>query len=272
MSENSSSAPIGKVEQAPAASPAPRKHPWWLVIALPVWTFASFMFAQALLIGTVYGLQAIDVPLDAINPTVFNTLVAATVYILSVAIVIGVPWLAAKRRTTFGEMGVHKWPRWFDIGIMPPVYLAYLICSAVMAGLVLWLAPEVDMTQAQSIGFADLTETYQYVLAFLTLVVLAPFAEEALFRGYLQGKLRQVTSLGLTVIVTSVVFALLHLPGDGALQWNVVFDVFVLSVALCLLREWTGTIWAGVLLHMLKNGIAFYFLFINPSILSTIGG
>jgi len=38
------------------------------------------------------------------------------------------------------------------------------------------------------------------------------------------------------------------------------------------LREVTGSIWAGTLLHMLKNGIAFYFLFVNPTLLNTIGG
>jgi membrane protease YdiL (CAAX protease family) len=47
-------------------------------------------------------------------------------------------------------------------------------------------------------------------------------------------------------------------------QWNVAIDVFSLSLIMCGLREITGNIWAGALLHMLKNGLAFYILFINP--------
>ena len=38
--------------------------------------------------------------------------------------------------------------------------------------------------------------------------------------------------------------------------------MFALSIVLCGLREITGTIHAGILLHMLKNGIAFYLLFV----------
>jgi hypothetical protein len=68
------------------------------------------------------------------------------------------------------------------------------------------------------------------------------------------------------IIITSLLFGAVH----G--QWNVAIDVFVLSLVLCSLREVTGNIWAGVLLHMLKNGLAFYLLFINPSLLHTIGG
>ncbi|RYZ49901.1 MAG: CPBP family intramembrane metalloprotease, partial [Sphingobacteriales bacterium] len=67
-------------------------------------------------------------------------------------------------------------------------------------------------------------------------------------------------------IVTSIVFGAIH----G--QWNVAVDVFALSLILCSLREITGSIWAGVLLHMLKNGIAFYFLFIGPVVAPGLGG
>ena len=59
------------------------------------------------------------------------------------------------------------------------------------------------------------------------------------------------------MILTSIVFAFLH----G--QWNVAVTVFALSLILCSMREITGTIWSGVLLHMLSNGIAFYLLYIG---------
>ena len=39
-------------------------------------------------------------------------------------------------------------------------------------------------------------------------------------------------------------------------------NVFALSVALCVLREITGTIYAGILTHMIKNGVAFYLLYV----------
>jgi len=38
-------------------------------------------------------------------------------------------------------------------------------------------------------------------------------------------------------------------------------------LVLCTLRIVTGSIWAGVLLHMIKNGLAFYVLFVAPMML-----
>ena len=107
---------------------------------------------------------------------------------------------------------------------------------------------------------------FEYVLAFISLVIVAPFAEEVLFRGYLFGKLQKYTSVWLSILITSLLFAVVHF------QWNVGIDVFVLSIVLCLLRIVSGSLWPAILLHMVKNGVAFYFLFINPSLLSTLGG
>ena len=45
-------------------------------------------------------------------------------------------------------------------------------------------------------------------------------------------------------------------------QWNVGLDVFVLSMVACGLREATGSIWAGIVLHMIKNMVAFMATFV----------
>ena len=103
-------------------------------------------------------------------------------------------------------------------------------------------------------------------MAFLTLVVIAPVAEETIFRGYLLGKLRKFVPVWLAILATSVLFGAVH----GA--WNLAIDTFALSVVMSLLRQNTGSLWASILLHMTKNGIAFYILFINPAILHTLGG
>ena len=65
------------------------------------------------------------------------------------------------------------------------------------------------------------------------------------------------SKIPLAIFLTSILFAVLH----G--QLNVGITVFVLSVVLCGLREITGTIWSGMLLHILSNGIAFYILYIG---------
>ncbi len=79
--------------------------------------------------------------------------------------------------------------------------------------------------------------------------------EEIRFRGWLYGKLRVRMSALPAILITSVLFGIMH----G--QMNVGVVVFAMSVAMCISRVLTGTIWAGILIHMIKNGIAFYFLF-----------
>ena len=96
--------------------------------------------------------------------------------------------------------------------------------------------------------------------------MVVPFAEEILFRGYLYGKLRRVLPVWVAIIIVGLVFGGLH----GA--WNVAIDTFALNIILCYLRETTDGLWAPILLHMAKNGVAFYFLFINPVLLNTLGG
>jgi membrane protease YdiL (CAAX protease family) len=124
--------------------------------------------------------------------------------------------------------------------------------------------PWFDISEAQEIGFALTVSGADRVVAFLTLVVVAPIAEEIIFRGWLYGRLRDNTfkklstawRIGWSVFLTSLLFGILHQ------QWNVGVNVFAMSVVLCGLREFTGTIYAGILLHMLKNGLAFYSLFV----------
>lgn len=239
---------------------------WRLLFILPLWVLASFGLAQAAVVGVFLALRSIGLPLDSVNSSVGNAVLAACIYVLSVAIVIGVPWWIKKYRTTIQEIGLARWPSWMDLGMAPTGLIVYLIFSAILIAVMSALVPGIDMNQVQNTGFADVSHRYEYILAFITLILIAPLFEEILFRGYLYGKLRKVVPMWVTILAVSLLFAAVH----G--QWNVGIDVFALSIVLCGLREMTGNIWAGVLLHMLKNSIAFYFLFINPDILRTIGG
>ena len=94
------------------------------------------------------------------------------------------------------------------------------------------------------------------MVAFVALVILAPVTEELIFRGFLYGKLRSRLSAIPAIILVSVLFGVLH----G--QWNVGIIVGLMSVFMCLAREITGTIYAGILLHMIRNGVAFYVLYV----------
>jgi membrane protease YdiL (CAAX protease family) len=61
------------------------------------------------------------------------------------------------------------------------------------------------------------------------------------------------------MLVTSLFFGLAHLQlGNGAAAlWAAGLDTFVLSLVLVYLREKSGALYAGMLVHSLNNVVAF---------------
>lgn len=120
----------------------------------------------------------------------------------------------------------------------------------------------INVDQKQQIGF-DNAAGVGLIAVFLSLVILPPIAEEIMFRGFLFTSLRAKFRFRYAVIFTSILFGVAHLQfGSGApLLWVAAIDTFVLSCVLCYLREKSGSLWPGILLHALKNGIAFVALF-----------
>ncbi|HJP81403.1 MAG TPA: type II CAAX endopeptidase family protein [Candidatus Saccharimonadales bacterium] len=233
---------------------------WRRAILLLLWALFAVLVGQIIAELGVYlgSLAGISLPL---NPAVGLTILSSVAYLLTLLILIGVPWILKKRATTRKQLGFTGLPTWLDLGLGPAGYVIYAIIGNIVIKLIAALIPGFDDAQAQDIGFQNLSMQYEYIFAFITLVVVAPVAEEVVFRGYLYGRLRGHLPLWVAMVATSALFGLAHF------QWNIAIDVFVLSMVACSLREVTGSIWAGILLHMIKNGIAFYFLFINPSFL-----
>ena len=240
------------------------KANWWRFIWLPIWVVIGYFIANFVVVGAFYGLEAINLDLGMINQSIINMVVIAVVYVLALALVVGVPLAMFKSRPSLKILGIATWPTWRDIILSPIAYVVYMLILVSVVSLIMNYAPIIDFEQAQDVLFDNLGQRYEYLLAFVALVVVAPIAEEILFRGYLYGKLRQYGLVWLPAIITSVVFAALH----G--QWNVAVDTFILSMVMCGLREYTGSIWAGTLVHMIKNGVAYFALFISPSLFGSL--
>lgn len=236
--------------------------------------FLSFVSSTILVNLGVYILFILKMPiLELMTDAGLQFVVSFLVYFVALIFTVVASRHVMKQKTTLEEVGLtQRLPRWRDIGLAPAVFIAYMIVSGIFLQVVMYLFPDaIDTNQQQAIGFDNITTQYELIAAYLTLTVLAPIAEELLFRGYLQGKLRKYLNVTFTIGLTTVLFAILHVVGiteEGQIQmqWAAVFDVFVLSIALGILREKTGSIWAGIILHSIKNTIAFFILFVYPYI------
>ena len=180
----------------------------------------------------------------------------AVCYSATLVIVIFLPKiLYDKWKTNRDQIGLNGLPTWTDIGLAPLGYIATIILAHVVTAIFSFF-PWFDANQAQQTGFSDYLVDWERVVAFIALVIIAPIVEEVIFRGWLYGKLRRRYAMPISILLTSVLFGVVHL------QWNVGVNVFATSIILCGLREITGTVYSGILLHMLKNGIAFFLLYV----------
>lgn len=246
------------------------------IILLCFWVFVSVVAIQFV----VGPLMVKLIGVERFNKPVWTATFAAITYTLAMVLVVMVPLLIKRKLKnkylknnkvkkklsaveTRMELGLVGLPTWTDLGLAPVGFIVSLILSALLVGF-FSLFPWFDAEQTQNVGFSIFMSGGERVIAFLTLVVLAPIAEEVIFRGWLYGKIRnrlldkipEIWGIIVSTLVVSILFGIVHL------QWNVGVTVFALSVVLCLLRELTGTIYAGVLTHMIKNGVAFFLLYV----------
>jgi membrane protease YdiL (CAAX protease family) len=227
-------------------------------VLVATWVIASFFLGALLALGIFYLFDKLGLSIDSLNDSVGAAVEVGLTYLLAALVAIGVPRALKRSKVDSMLLGLNRLPEWSDIVLGPLGYIPYIILTLILTTIVAAVIPGFNLSEAQDTGFQTVTNQLGYMMAFFTLVVVAPLAEETLFRGYLYGKLRAYIGVIGAIILTSLCFGALHL------QLNVAVDVFALSVVLCVLREFTGSIWAGILLHMTKNLIAFYFLFVAP--------
>ena len=233
------------------------------ILGLLVWASAAIIVSQIILgfiLAKILGVAILEQPLWI---AIYYTLSC----ILAVALII-LPSIKTIRRT---KLGLRDTPTWTDIGLAPAGFIIYFLLAIGLITLFNFF-PWFNMVETQDVGFDFVLLRFlsgsDRVVAFIALALVAPITEEIIFRGWLYGKIREKLSINLpekasiaiSILLVSLLFSIVHE------QWNVGVDVFAMSIILCGMREITGTIYSGILMHMLKNGIAFYgLLFGLPS-------
>jgi len=169
---------------------------------------------------------------------------------------------AKKAGVKLSQLGIKK-PKFKDIGYALAGYGVYFLIYMVVILIASQFSSFINLDQAQDIGFDSASGIGSLLIVYVSLAILPPIAEEILFRGYLFSSLRAKYKFIYAAIITSILFGVAHLQfGSGApLLWVAAIDTFVLSMVLCSLREKTGSLAASIMLHAIKNTIAFVALF-----------
>lgn len=165
-------------------------------------------------------------------------------------------------------LGLARWllragPR--GLGFRAPTYaelrVAALVAPAIWIASILVNVVQIQLfgprPQSLVVSFGAHEGLGAFVLDLITGSVIAPMAEEPLFRGLVLAGLAQRVPFAAAAAVSSLLFALTH--GVGVLV-----PIFVLGLGLAYVYRRTGTLWAPILAHALVNSISLVILFGLP--------
>jgi len=254
-----------KAEQVLSDQDSKQQRMWHPVAAISyviLLYVLSQLAASFLLVGVLY---AFGWDIHRITDWLGSDTFAQFLFVLLTEIVTvgGIVWFLKRRGFKLAAIGWNK-PKLKYLGLavigFGIYFLGYVLVS-IIAGLLL---PSLNFDQRQELGFEQTKTTIELLLVFISLVVLPPIAEEIVFRGFLFTSLRKRLPFIWTAVITSILFAIPHLQfgSNAPLLWVAALDTLVLSVVLCYVRERTGSLWPGIFIHVLKNGIAFTALFL----------
>lgn len=217
--------------------------PWMLFIAL----------SQAAKSPQTTHTQRLPVVQDAVGGVIFLLFTA----VVEGAFLLAPAYYVFSRRASgvaprarLAALGLRRTPLlpailWVLAGIVFIVFVVGWLYDVFLKMTGLQLQTNVQ-TLMQEAKFAPLTVTG----ALLGAVFIAPFCEEIFFRGFLfAGLLRGMPVLAATLL-SALLFAIAH--GDlGSF-----LPLFVIGLALAVVRWRTGAIWPGMALHACNNALA----------------
>jgi membrane protease YdiL (CAAX protease family) len=235
-------------------------------------------------VGIAIGLGVLGLILLAIISLIVGGITAAVGLSVGVALVVGTVigqllgfmglslWYLRQRGLDWDRvkeyLGIRR-PTLKQVGLIFGAWIALLIGMVAVGGIGQVLldflgAGDASAEQESTQIFADNPELLPLGIAMMFLVV-GP-SEEILFRGVIQGRLRERFSALTAIAVTAVFFASIHAPGFiGSLQ-GIVLGVSVLvvgGVVFGAVYEYTENLVVVALLHGFHNSMILVFIYVG---------
>jgi len=143
----------------------------------------------------------------------------------------------------WGGISAGLWV-WIIIGVIVTVYLIMILLPVIL--------PDTQTTPFAHILKASPVAKYLIVgLAVLT----APFVEELIYRGMLYSGLRSQLPVWVSVVIVSMVFALVHMQQYWG-AWSSFIALTTLSFFLTIIRANTKSLLPCVVVHQVFNTIS----------------
>ncbi|MDX2080035.1 MAG: CPBP family intramembrane glutamic endopeptidase [Terrimicrobiaceae bacterium] len=158
-------------------------------------------------------------------------------------------FLVMRGRNPVEAFGLN-WRAWRTEAVLVPAALLVAMPFIVAAQ---WLAYQIsgpETTPQPIVTFLLENPGWRERLAVAAVaIVVAPLVEELIYRGCVYGICRQYVGRIPALVFSAVVFAVIHGHAPSLV------GLFVLAVALTLLYERTGSLWAPIALHAVFNSL-----------------
>ena len=147
------------------------------------------------------------------------------------------------------HFGLRRTNVWKALGLLFAVYVAYGLFAGAWSQIIDLGEPE-DQLDDLGVDRSDLLLALSAVLV----CVVAPVVEEFFFRGFFFAALRNWRGVWPAAIFTGIIFGGIHV---GSAEAGALVPLMVFGFGLCLLYQWTGSLYPCIALHALNNSIAF---------------
>lgn len=228
---------------------------FWLIFPLAAFLGAQFLVAAIIkfIIFVAAGGKG-ELTTQIMQNNITTGFYIITSFLITSVIAYFIPQKLLSKKFTPDDLGAQKDLTWSDIALGALGLLITLLVAGVLLSLTNIRPGE------QKIGFSGIHGPFQYIIAFLSLTIIPAIVEEFIFRGIAYGELRKINPW-LAMFIVSLTFGIAHL------ELSLGITTFVMSFVACFIREKiTDTIWAGIILHFLKNALAFVVLFVLPTL------
>lgn len=224
------------------------------------WRFTVFLLsyiiiALSLTAGFVYFLKLL--PAGAGQNSLITLVGSFSIFSLT-AILLG--WFYAK---FFEDLPFRALGIWFTKGWFKNLILGLIVGATAIgfAALIPFLFGAVTFHSNLNAGRAPIILTLSVTL--LIFAVAATF-EEALFRGYILQTLSRAKLFGVGLLLTSVLFASVHIPNPDAnlFSW---LNTFLAGIWFCIAYRKTRDLWFPIGVHLAWNWVQGSILGINVS-------
>ncbi len=233
---------IGRDRPAtPRLEPPGRAVPWDWTDFLIFWP-GAYTVAQVLVSIAVSVAHGVTSGLDPAVRTAVEAFVAQAAYYTGALFNLWV-LLHLRRGATLADLGWRRF-RWWWLIVAVVGAAATLELAGFLQVLMEQLFPSLPNTQCTAVRH---DYSHFLALAIVVVCVVAPVAEETIFRGFVYGWLHRVSPALIAVPASALLFALVH----GVVL--LLLPLFAVGCVLALFYQGSRSIWPGVVVHALFN-------------------